>query len=190
MARGVSENFLRIARREQRLGRRAALAALLLAPLAAFLADLADDPAYGPVWGLFLGTLLGGLCLGLWLTQRRIAHYEDGLRLQWNHWMRHAANASRLTDVERKVQERDPPPALLAQAGALGLALLNALLFALLWVASPAAQPLAWLTIALDGLVLGALVTSSALLVRWAKDFVLAAEDLVQKGEVAMWGER
>jgi len=67
---------------------------------------------------------------------------------------------------------------------------LNVLLFALLWIAHPAAQPLAWLVILVDGLVLGALVTSSALLVKWARDFVVAAEDLVQKGEVAMWGDR
>lgn len=190
MARGVSENFLRIARREQRLGRRAAVAAALLAPAAAFLADLADDPAYGPVWGLFVVALIGGLGLGAWLAQRRLAHYEDGLRLQWNHWMRQASGASRMAEVERKVQERDGLPPFAAQAAALALVVANVLLFALLWTAHPAAQPLAWVTLAADGLVLGALVTGSALTVRWARDFVRAAEDLVAKGEVAMWGER
>lgn len=190
MARGVSSNFLDIARREQRLGRRAALAALALAPVAAFLAELADAPAYGPVWVLFLLACLAGLGLGYLGTQRRLARYEGDLRLRWNHWMLRARDVERLADVERRVHERDPLPAMVWSAATVAMVALNILLFALLWVEHPAAPPMAWLLLALDGLVLGALVTSSALLVRWARDFVRSAEALVRNGEVAMWGER
>jgi hypothetical protein len=190
MARGVSDNFLNVARREQRLGRRAALAAIALAPLAAFLADLADDPAYGPVWSAFLVAVALGLVAGYAWTRQRLARYEDDLRVRWNHWMRQAVDASRLSDVERRVHERDPVPGFLGNLATLLVAALNAVLFALLWIAHPAGPALAWPIVGLDGLLLGALVASSALLTRWARDFVRAAEELVQKGEVAIWGER
>ncbi|MCA1814684.1 MAG: hypothetical protein LC624_12190, partial [Halobacteriales archaeon] len=72
MARGVSTNFLELARREQRLGQRAALLALVLAPVGAFFADLADDPGYGPMWLLFVVMCLLGLALGVVLAQRRL----------------------------------------------------------------------------------------------------------------------
>lgn len=190
MARGVSSNFLEIARREQRLGRRAALLAIALAPAAAFLAELADVPAYGPLWAFFLLTLLAGLGAGFVLTRHRLARWEGDLQLRWNHWMRQAASAERLADVHRRVNDADPWPTALPSALAAGLLALNALLFALLWVEHPSAGALSWFILAVDGLVLGALVTSSALLIRWARDFVASAEALVRDGEVAMWGER
>lgn len=190
MARGVSQNFLDIARREQRLGQRAAILAVALAPVAAFLAELADVPGFGPVWTLFVVAVVLGLAAGYVLTQRRLARYEGDLKLRWNHWMQHAANAERVAEVERRVHERDPLPAGLGSWLAVALALLNVLLFALLWVAHPAAEPMAYALLGLDGLVLGALVTSSALLTRWARDFVRSAEDMVRHGELAMWGER
>lgn len=190
MARGVSQNFLDIARREERLGQRAALAALALAPVAAFLAELADTPAYGPVWALFLLAIALGLGAGYVLTQRRLARYEGDLKQRWNHWMTQARDAERLADVERHVHGRDPVPAVLWSAVTVVLVGLNIMLFALLWVEHPSAGPLSWLILGLDGLVLGMLVTSSALLARWARDFVRTAEQLVRNGEVAMWGER
>jgi len=190
MARGVSTNFLELARREQRLGQRAAIAALILAPIGAFFADLSDDPGYGPMWAWFVVTCVLGLALGIVLTHRRLGRYEDGLRVKWNHWMRQAITAHRIADVERMVGERDPPPPYLAEAGVGLLLALNAILFALLWVANPGAQSLAVLVVAADGLVLGVLITTSAMLTRWARDFVQAAEELMQHGEVPVWGER
>lgn len=190
MARGVSENFLKLARREERLGKRALVVAALLALPAGFLADLADAPGYGPTWMLFLGAIAAGLLGGLALTHRKLTHYEDDLRVQWNHWMRHAVNAQRLSDVEAKTHERDPWPPLLASAGTVALLVVNVLLFALLWIAHPLAGGAAALVILTDGLVLGALAASSALLARWSRDFVRSAEDLVERGELPIWGER
>lgn len=190
MARGVSDNFLQIARREQRLGRRAALAAVLLAPLAGFLAELADTPGYGPVWVWFVVAVLGGLALGLVLARRRLEDYEADLRLRWNHWMHAAVDAHRLGDVARRVREQDPLPSILGALAAAGLFGLNLLLFALLWVEVPWAPTLAWLVVGLDGVVLGGLVTTSALVLRWSREFVRSAESMVQQGELAIWGER
>lgn len=190
MARGVSQNFLDIAKREQRLGQRAALAAIALMPVAALLAELADEPAYGPVWAWFLAATLLGLGAGYLLARRRIARYEHGLHVQWNHWMRHAVDATRLSEVERRVHERDPPAPMLASALTVGLPGLNIALFALLWVENPVAPTLAWSLVAMDGIVLGALLATSALLTRWAREFVGSVEDLLRKGELPIWGER
>lgn len=190
MARGVSENFLKLARREERLGRRAVVVAALVAFPAAFLAELADDPGYGPVWLLFLAFALLGVLAGMVWAQRRLAHYEDDLRLQWNHWMRHAVRAQRLAEVESRTHDRDPLPSATWSAATALLVLLNAALFALLWAAHPAGALLAWPVIGLDGLVLGAAAASSALLARWCRDFVRSAEEMVERGELAMWGER
>lgn len=190
MPHGVSENFLSVARREERLGRRAALAAVALAPAAAFLAELADEPAYGPVWGLFVASALLGLVLGALLARRRLARYEDALRLRWDHWMRGSVGAWRLGEVARRAAGHDPPLPLLPGASALGLAALNLALFALLWAEHPAAPAIAGPLVALDGLLLGGLAATSALTARWAKEFLRAAEELVRRGEVPMWGER
>jgi hypothetical protein len=190
MARGISENFLRVARREQRLATRSALLAAALAFPAAFLAELADEPGYGPIWGLFLMACVAGLALGMVLARRRVEHYEADLRVQWNHWMRAATNAARISDIDRRSHDKDPLPQALPGGLALGLLALNLLLFALLWVGHPLALTLAMLVILADGLLLGAMAAASALLGRWAREFVRTAEDMVQKGEVAMWGER
>src|SRR5919109_532499 len=106
MARGVSSNFLAIARREERLGKRAALLAVALAPLAGFLAELADVPGFGPVWTVFLMAVVLGLVVGWVWGARKVERYEGELRLRWNHWMRFAVNAHRLDEIERRVQER------------------------------------------------------------------------------------
>jgi hypothetical protein len=190
MARGISTNFLNLARREQRLAVRTAVAAAALALPAAFLADLADIPGYGPVWVLFVLTCGAGLVVGAALARGRVAHYEADLQLQWNHYMRGAVNAGRIADVDRKVHEKDPLPPVLSDAAAVVLASLNVLVFVLLWVEHPLASPLSWAVVAVDGLALGTLVTSSALMGRWARSFVRTAEDLVQKGEIPVWGER
>lgn len=190
MVRGVSRNFLNIAQREQRVGRRTAFLAVGLAPLAAFLGELSDAPGYGPVWSLFVIAVLAGLGAGWVLTRRRLHHYEGDLQVQWNHWMRFSTSSARLADIDRRVHERDPSPAFLGTGLAVALLGVNVALFALLWIEHPAAAVLSWIVMAADGLVLGALITSSALLTRWAKDLARSAEELVQTGEVPLWGER
>jgi hypothetical protein len=190
MARGVSSNFLALARREHRLGQRVALAALALALPAAFLAELADQPGYGPIWLLFLAALALGLLGGWAWGKRRREQVEGDLKLRWNHWMWAAMDAGTLADVERRVHDRDPLPPWLGSVAAVLLVGLNVALFALLWVEHAAAQPLAWVLLAVDGLVLGALATSSLLMARWADDFAGAAEDMVKRGELPIWGER
>jgi len=190
MVRGVSQNFLDIARREQRLARRTALTAALVAPLAGFLSDLADPGAYGPFWMLFVGAVVVGLAAGFLWTRRRLTRLQDDLLLQWNHWMRGAVGASSIAQVERKVHDLDPPPAWLGGAFAAGLLLLNVLLFALLWADLAIADPLALGVVLIDGVALGGLVASSGLVSRWARNFERSAQDLVRDGELTMWGER
>jgi hypothetical protein len=92
--------------------------------------------------------------------------------------------------VDRLVHQRDPLPAWLGSAACVGLLALNLVLVALLWVEHAAAGPLAWAVVAADGAVLGALVTSQALLARWVHEFGRTAKDMVRRGELPIWGER
>lgn len=187
---GLSEGFLRVAEHEERRSF-VVLAGLLVAGLlAGFLAELADAPAFGAVLQGFGIAVVAGAASGALAGVVRFHRYEASLRLHWRHWMRAADGRLRLADVARRVDERSSAsPFVLALAMA-AIVLLNALVFALLWLESPLASGLAQLTLAMDGLLIGALTALALLTARWCRELRLAADELLHEGAVPIWGEK
>lgn len=191
MAKGVSDQFLRILENERRLAVRHLAWGAGLALLLLFVANLADEPLFGTesflyAVALFLG-IGGGVALG-WRHSRKMG---ESIKGAWNHWMRMSTSCTRVDEVYRKASGK-PAGSNPAATGLLAAALfvLNALLFALLWVEAPLAKGMGLLTVLVDGGFVGGWIGASAWRFGWVRSFTKALEELLRDGSVGVWGER
>lgn len=188
MPRGVTDQFLTILENERRHALRATLWMLPLAFVAYFMAEMTDTPLYGSIVMLAAVALVLGIAAGLGYARWATSRYNDSLSAQWNQWMRMSLQCARVSDIARSVAAR-PKTAHVAGVGWASLFLANALLFVALWndatwgVAFGAAVTVA------NGLVLGAVVGTSAWTFGWAIKFDKALHELLAEGKVGLWGE-
>lgn len=189
MPRGVSEHFIRILRNEAQASLRNALLLLLFLPPAYFMAELADPPLIGTVVRAAALSLLLGLGIGALFAANRNRHYNDSLLRQWNTWQRMSAQHARLHDLARAVHQKGRGFPWRSVLAALFL-ILNALLFALLWLDAPLAGPLGHLIAPANTLVVGVLVGAGLSTQNWARKTRRAIDDLLAEGQISMWGER
>lgn len=191
MAKGVSDQFLRILENERRLATRHLAWAAGLALVLLFVANLADEPLFGTESFLYAVALFLGIGGGIALGWRHSKKLGDSLKGGWNQWMRMSTSCTRVDEVWRKASGK-PAGSNPAATGLLaaGLLVLNALLFALLWVESSAAKPLGLLTVLVDGGFVGGWIGNAAWRFGWVRSFTRALEDLLRDGTVGIWGER
>lgn len=132
--------------------------------------------------------LLAGLLAGNLWTRRRVARYEASLRGTWKSWMRWSAASESVPETYRRVtgrSQRNFPYWMAA-----GLTLLWALEVGLLllafkdteatWVALP--------VLCLNGLLPGLAVAHYAHMRKWLRQFADSVADMVQTGEIGVWG--
>lgn len=186
MARGVSKRFIRILEDEQR-GARGRIAVLGILGVLLFAPAFLLAPPVGAMVhaaALILGFLVG--LLWAWRTYSRT--YQDGLVALWSQWM-HAANGSQsLAECHRKVMGRSGR----------NLTWLYAILLALFWVGevglmvlalAGTAVPFAWgPVIAINAFVIGAVVAHSMRGARWSRQLQSAAQEMIDEGQIGVWG--
>lgn len=190
LAKGVSDQFLRILENERRLAIRHVGIGAALALVALFMANLADEPLFGTesfayAVALFLG-VGGGLALAWWRSRQ----VSESIRSGWNAWMRFSVSCTRVDEVYRKAAGRRARSPAVTGVGAAALFFANAILFVLLWVDAPSSAWLGVPTVMADGIVVGGWLGSSAWRFGWALSFTKALEDLLRDGSIGLWGER
>lgn len=182
---GVASHFVHLLGADQRAsGRRAVVMLVVLLALAV--------PAYFlyPWQGLLVHAVaaLVGLLAGQLFSRRRVAAYEGSLRGTWKSWMRHSVAAESVPELYRRVMgkgHRNAP-----WLAAAGLTILWVLEVALLLLAfqKTDASPLAFPVIALNGLLPAFLLVHYAHLRSWMRGFAESVTDLVDSGEIGVWG--
>lgn len=188
MPRGVTDHFLKILRAERKSSARTALTMLGLFMFAYFMAELTDKRAFGVVVLLAFVTLVlgivGGALYGRWRTER----YNASIRDSWNAWMRMSLACSSVDELARHVENKPRAPPV-AGVGWAALFLVNALLFAFLWMELSFALLFGIMVTTANGLVLGALIGHALWNLRWVRQFSRALDDLISQGQLGMWGE-
>lgn len=185
MPPGVASHFLQILAGDQRSAR---AKVTLLSVLAAALFGAAYALAG---WGgllVHLGTLAAGLALGGLAARAAVRRYESSIRGTWTQWMRFAVAAETVPEIHRKVRGRQGRNLPIVYAAALTLVWgLEGLLLVLaftagksLGVASPA--------IALNGLLAGGLLAYFLHVARWTGAFRATVAEMVDSGEIGVWG--
>lgn len=182
---GVASHFVQLLDADVRLsGRRAGvmLAVTLLLAVPAYLIY--------PWQGLLVHAVaaLVGLLAGQVWSRRRVKAYEASLRGTWKTWMRFSLAAESLPELYLRVRGkavRNRP-----WLAAAGLTFLWALEVGLLALAFQDTDPTVWAfpVLALNGLVPAVLLVHYAHVRGWMRDFSASVTDLVDSGEIGVWG--
>ncbi|HJQ93523.1 MAG TPA: hypothetical protein VJ874_04475 [Candidatus Thermoplasmatota archaeon] len=182
---GVASHFVHLLDADQRTCRRRTLVMLAVTLLLAV-------PAYFlyPWQGLLVHAVaaLVGLLAGQLFTRRRVDAYESSLRGTWKSWMRFSVAAESVPELYRRVQGKGTRN--LPWLAAAGLTVLWAVEVALLLLAFQDTDPSVWAfpVIALNGLLPAFLLVHYARLRSWMRGFAASVSDLVDSGEIGVWG--
>lgn len=182
---GVASHFVHLLDADTRACRRRAWTLAILLVLLAV-------PAYllYPWQGLLVHAVaaLVGLLAGQLYSRRRTAAYEASLRGTWKSWMRYAVASESVPELYRRV--RGKAQRNLPWLAAAGLTLLWALEVSLLLLAfaKTGKSALAFPVVALNGLLPAVLLVHYAHLGTWMRGFAASVADLVDSGEIGVWG--
>lgn len=182
---GVASHFMDLLGAEHATSRRRSIVLLVVVLLLAAPAFLIAG------WqGLVVHALgaLAGIIVGNLRTRSRVTRYEGSLRATWKAWMRWSMSSESVPEVHRRVHghpRRNLPwwtAALLTTSWALEVGLL-ALAFA-------NEGTLAWAVpvLVLNGLVPAAFAGHFLRLGGWVRQLKQSLTDLVQDGELGVWG--
>ena len=184
---GVSSHFVDLLAKDERSARSRVLLAVLVALGLAV-------PAYFlyPWQGVVVhfGAAVMGLLLGHALVGRRVRAYESSLRESWAAWMRLAPGSETVREVHRRVLEKTVHIQPYAQAAV--LTILWALELVLLMVAlgNETSAVLALPVLGLNGILAGALLSYYVRLRSWTREFRESVSEMVDAGEIGVWGVR
>lgn len=182
---GVAAHFVQMLDADVRLGGRRAGVLLAVTVLLAV-------PAYliYPWQGLLVHVVaaLVGLLAGNLYSRRKVKAYEASLRGTWKAWMRYSLAAESLPELHRRVQGKTIRN--LPWLGAAALTVLWALEVGLLALAFSDTDPtaLAFPVLALNGALPAFLFIHYAHLRGWTRQFAASVTDLVDSGEIGVWG--
>jgi hypothetical protein len=189
MAKGVSEQFVKIMDREGRFASRGLVILVVWGAIAYFLAELSDLTAYGPNVRTYAAALVIGAGLGGLFAYRRFDAHARSLKEKWDHWMRDSVGSATLEELSAKVNDREPPSAWKRAVAVSAFIVGNAAFFIAMWLG----VELGALTTAfagIDGLVVGAATGRALWTIYWTRSFDKAVEELVGSGRVGVWGDR
>lgn len=182
---GVASHFVQLLDADVRLSGRRAVILLLVTLLFAVPAYLIYPWQGALVYGI---AVLVGLLAGQLFTRRRVRAYEASLRGTWKAWMRFSVAAESVPELYLRVRgksARNRP-----WVAAACLTILWALEVGLLVLAFQEETPgvLAFPVIALNGLTLAFFMVHYARLRSWMRGFASSVSDLVDAGEIGVWG--
>ncbi len=134
------------------------------------------------------GAAVLGLLVGHLWAAGKARRYEASLRGTWAQWMRFAVSCETVAEVHRKVEGRSGRNRVYLAAA--GLTFLWALEVALLFLAfqDTAEAAFALPVLALNGLLSGALAGHALRMASWTRTFRASMAELVESGEVGVWG--
>lgn len=182
---GVASHFMQLLGSDRATCRRRGVTLLVVTALLAI-------PAYFilPWLGLALHALgaVAGLVVGSLATRRRTQAFETSLRGTWKAWMRWSAACESVPEVHRRVAGKSSRN--LPWWTAALLTLLWALEVGLLMLAFYNEGSLAWAApvLLLNGLVPALFAAYFLRLRGWLEDLAQSLSDLVQDGELGVWG--
>jgi hypothetical protein len=184
----VASHFLNILAADARSARTKVVVATILGLGLFGLAYILAPPWQGVA--VHAGALLVGGLVGLLAARSRIRRYEQSIRGTWTQWMRYAVAAETVPEVYRKVRGRSGR----------NLPILYAAVLTVVWgaevgllvLALAAKQDLGLVVvapvIAFNGLLAGSMVGHFAVMRRWMGTFAASVKELVETGEINVWG--
>ncbi len=191
---GVAENFIGLLRGEKRTNLRSlirlGIALCIVLLLAALIADLPGGGAFfGTATGLTLiGAVVGlgfGFAWGRFVTVRR---WRTSLVASWNAWMRYSIACSRVHEVHRRVRGKPAAPSVAKWATIWAFILFISLVIITVTVLDGGpAWDQAPIFVAYATL-LGGLIGNRIAVQTWVHTFIASLDDLVRRGEIALWG--
>ena len=186
VAAGVASQFLEILAGDQRAARQrlgvlAVVAVLLFIP-----AWLLWNP-----WGLAVHAvaLLAGAGLGAYIGRNLVVRYEASIRGTWTQWMRFAVAAESVAEVHRKVRGRRGRNLPYLYAGLLTFIWgAEAALLVLAFASGSPGSALAAPFLVATGLLTGGILGHNFVLRSWYGSFRRSVSELVDSGEIGLWG--
>ena len=189
MPPGVASHFLQILAGDQRSARGKVLLSGVLAVVFLGLALFLGGPSGMLV---HLGAVAVGLLVGLAVARSTVRRYESSIRGTWTQWMRFAVAAETVPEIHRKVRGRQGRNLPFVYAGVLFAVWgLEAVLLVLAFVNKSdgaANLVLASPIIALNGLLAGGLLGYFLHVARWFGTFRATVAEMVDSGEIGVWG--
>jgi hypothetical protein len=182
---GVASHFLQVLAGDQRSARGKVLLcaglALLFLGLAYLLGGLGG-------MGVHVVAVLVGLALGLAVARAQVRRYETSIRGTWTQWMRFAVAAETVPEIHRKVRGRQGRNLPFAYAAVLTLVWGTEALLLILAFTGSQSLALASPVIALNGLLAGGLLGYFVHVSRWYGTFRATVAEMVDSGEIGVWG--
>jgi peptidoglycan/LPS O-acetylase OafA/YrhL len=186
---GVGSHFLQILSADQRFARRRLI-------VSSALAVVLFGAAYWilPWEGLAFhaGGLLFGVMAGYLIARTRSRDWETSVRQSWGEWMKLSVGCESVPDIHRRVEGRSLRNRAHLHAGALtALWALELILLALAFHETPDATAQALWSVPVlvaNGLLMGGMAAYFAKLGRWTADFQKGISELVDSGEIGVWG--
>lgn len=189
MPPGVASHFLQVLAGDQRSARGKVILTTLLAIL--FLGFAAYLGGAGGM-GVHAGSVLVGVVAGLLVARSTVRRYESSIRGTWTQWMRFAVAAETVPEIHRKVRGRQGRNLPFVYAGILTLFWgLEAALLVLAFVNKSKPDGnlgLAAPILVLNGLLLGGLLGYFFHVHRWFGTFRATVSEMVDSGEIGVWG--
>ena len=136
------------------------------------------------------GALAVGVLAGILTGRSRIRRYEQSIRGTWTQWMRYAMAADSLPEIFRKVRGRSGRNLPILYAAILTVVWGAEVGLIVLAVAGSQSAGIAFAgpVLAFNGLLAGVLVGHFAVIGRWMTTFGASVTELVQSGEINVWG--
>lgn len=185
MVRGVAREFLGLLQGDARHARSRAVMLAVFGLLLFAPALLLWMP-----WGaaVHVAAVLLGLGLGWWTGLRAVDGYESSLRGTWNQWMKLAPACETVAELHSKARGRSTHNRSMRLAALLTLLWGSELILLVVALADRAAPVFAAPVIALNGVLVGALLGHHLQLRTWNDTFRRDLDEMVRDGELGVWG--
>jgi hypothetical protein len=182
----VASHFLQVLAGDQRSARGKVLLVAVLAVLWSGFAWMLGG------WGgvtLHIVATLVGVALGVLAARSQVRRYEASIRGTWTQWMRFAVAAETVPEIHRKVRGRAGRNLPVLYAAVLLLIVgLEAILLVVAVLNKAGHLALSWPVISLDALLLGGLLGYFVHVAAWYGTFRATVAEMVDSGEIGVWG--
>jgi membrane associated rhomboid family serine protease len=158
----------------------AVLAVLLVAP-AYYLLPWEGAAAH-------VGAVVVGAALGLVVARARAGRYEQSLRSTWTQWMRYSVASESIPEIYRRVGGKSSRNLPYRFAIVLLVAWAVEVLLLVLAFRDETSAVMAVPAIAYNGLLAGGLLGYFIHRGRWTREFSASVRELVESGEIGLWG--
>jgi hypothetical protein len=166
--------------------RRQATVMAVLAVLLAVPAYLLASPWQGPA--VHVLAALFGVLLGLVAARRRAGAFEASLRAGWTQWMRFSVASDSVPEIHRRVSGRSSRNLPYRFAVALLVAWALELLLLVIALRGETSLATSLPVLAYNGLLAGTLFGYFLHRGRWTREFGESVKELVESGEIGLWG--